>query len=64
METISDNRDDTVSRLHDDVVNGPGVASLAELRFAEMWVTEGRHTADDGKQKKRTSLSQQTVYLV
>ena len=51
--------------LRDDAVNGPGVASFTAWRFAEMWVKEGPHAADDpstGKQKKKSS--KQTVFLV
>ena len=63
-----DNRDDTASRLHDDSVNGPGIASFPAGRFAEMWVKEGRHAADDppqeGRKRRQSPSSKQTVFLV
>ena len=63
---LCDNRDDTASRLRDDAVNGPGVASFPAWRFAEMWVKEGRHATDDpstGKQKKKTEILHQSRRL-
>lgn len=35
-----DHRDDSVSRLHYETVNGPGVVSLPAQRFAVMWAKD------------------------
>ncbi|XP_073669155.1 E3 SUMO-protein ligase KIAA1586-like [Paramisgurnus dabryanus] len=43
-------------------INGPEVAYFPARRFAEMWIKEGRHAADDaptGKQKKTTEVHHQ-----
>ena len=60
---LCDNRDDTVSRLRDDALNGPRVASFSARTFSEMWVKEGPQAADDpstGKQKKQTEVRHQS----
>lgn len=58
METMSDNRDDMVSRHRNDTINGPGFASLPAWKFAERRVKERRHTADDPSVRKREKNTQ------
>ena len=45
------NKDVATSRLRYDAVSGAGFASFPTQRFAEMWVKEGQHAADDPSTK-------------